>query len=77
MAQTKKAMSNNDAITKRNIEETQPANIYLFEVNNRNKRKKCEICSKLTGSFIDNFGHISYLFLVFLLFTLSKQILAG
>ena len=25
-----------------------PANIYLFKVNNRNTRKKCEICSKLT-----------------------------
>ena len=22
------------------------ANIYLFKVNNRNSRKKCEICSK-------------------------------
>ena len=25
-----------------------PANIYLFKVNNRNSRKGCEICSKLT-----------------------------
>ena len=25
-----------------------PANIYLFKVKNRNTRKKCEICSKLT-----------------------------
>ena len=25
-----------------------PANNYLFEVNNRNTRKMCEICSKLT-----------------------------
>ena len=25
-----------------------PANIYLFNVNKRNTRKKCEICSKLT-----------------------------
>ena len=25
-----------------------PANIYLFNVNNRNTRKRCEICSKLT-----------------------------
>ena len=24
------------------------ANIYLFNVNNRNTRKRCEICSKLT-----------------------------
>ena len=25
-----------------------PANIYLFNVNNRSTRKRCEICSKLT-----------------------------
>ena len=25
-----------------------PANIYLFKVNNRNARRRCEICSKLT-----------------------------
>ena len=25
-----------------------PGNIYLFKVNNRNTRKKCEICSKST-----------------------------
>ena len=25
-----------------------PANIYLFKVNNRNTRKSCEICLKLT-----------------------------
>ena len=24
-----------------------PANIFLFKVNNRNTRKRCEICSKL------------------------------
>ena len=24
-----------------------PANIYLFKVNDRNVRKRCEICSKL------------------------------
>ena len=24
-----------------------PANMYLFKVNNRNTRKKCEICSNL------------------------------
>ena len=24
------------------------ANIYLFKVNNKNTRKRCEICSKLT-----------------------------
>ena len=25
-----------------------PANIYLFKVNKRNTRKRCEICSELT-----------------------------
>ena len=25
-----------------------PANIYLLKVNNRNTRKRCEICSKFT-----------------------------
>ena len=65
------------------------AKIYLFKVNNRNTRKRHEICSNLTlktperrqwrrsGVFIVNFGHISHLFLVFLLLTLNKQMLAG
>ena len=60
------------------------ANIYLFQVYNRNTRKRCEIYSKLTtktserrhwrrsGVFIDNFEHILHLFLVFLLFILIK-----
>ena len=50
---------------------------------------KCEICSKLTiksterrqwprfGVFVVNFEHISHLFLVSLLFTLNKEMLAG
>ena len=61
-----------------------PANIYLFKVNNRNPRKRCQICSKLTiktperghwrrsSVFAVNFEHISYFFLVFLLLTLNK-----
>ena len=28
--------------------ESNPANTYLFKVNNRNTRKRCKICSKLT-----------------------------
>ena len=28
--------------------ECDPAIIYLFKVNNRNTRKRCKICSKLT-----------------------------
>ena len=55
-----------------------PAGIYMFKVNNRNTRTKCEISSKLTiktperrywrrfGVFIVNFEHISHLVLVFL-----------
>ena len=47
-----------------------PANIYLFKVNNKNTRERCEICSKLTIKtpvrrhwrrsrvFIVNFEHI-------------------
>ena len=60
------------------------ANIYLLKVNSRNALKKCKICSKLTirtqerrqwrrsGLFIVIFEHISHLFLMFLLITLSK-----
>ena len=60
------------------------AGIYLFKVNNRNTRARCEICSKLTikiperrhwrrsGIFIANFEHISHLILEFLLLTLNR-----
>ena len=60
------------------------ASIYLFKVNNRNTRKRCETCSKLTiktterrqwscsGVFIVNFEYIWHLFLLFLLLTLNK-----
>ena len=60
-----------------------PANIYLFKVNNRNNRKRCDICSTLiikaperrywlcSGVFIVSFEHISRLFLAFLLLTLN------
>ena len=30
-----------------------PAGIYLLKVNNRNSRKRCEICSKLTIKTIE------------------------
>ena len=61
-----------------------PVGNYMFKVNNRNTRTRCEICSKLTtktpeprywrrsGVFIVNFEHISHLVLVFLLLTLSR-----
>ena len=60
-----------------------PASIYILQVNYRNTRTRCEICSKITikiperrhwrrsGVFIVNFDHISHLVLVFLLFTLN------
>ena len=50
-----------------------PANIYLFKFSNRNIRKRCEMCSKLTlktpeqhqwhrsGFFMFNVEHISHL----------------
>ena len=61
-----------------------PAGNYMFKVNNRNARTRCEICSKLTiktperrhwrrsDVFIVNFEHISHLVLVFLLLTLNR-----
>ena len=42
-----------------------PAGIYLLKVNNRNTRKRCEICSKLTIKIPERR-------LVFLLLTLSR-----
>ena len=63
--------------------QTIPAGNYMFKVNNRNTRTRCEICSKLTiktskrgqwrrfGAFFVNFEHTSHLVLVFLLLTLN------
>ena len=43
---------------------------YMFKLNYRNTRARCEICSKLTiktpALFIVNFEHISHLVLLFL-----------
>ena len=61
----------------------------MSKVNKRNSRKRCEICSKLTikaserrqwlrcGIFALNFQHISHFFLMFMLLTLNKLMLAG
>ena len=50
------------------------ANICLFKVNNRNTKKRCEMCSKLSVMFLlVNFEHIWHLFLVFLLLTLNSK----
>ena len=66
-----------------------PAGNYIFKVNNRNTRARCEIYSKWTiktqerchwhrfGVFIVNFEHFSYLVLVFLLLTLSREMTTG
>ena len=71
-------------LSKTSDQAASPVNIYLFKVNNRNTRKRCKICSKLTINtperrhwhcsdiFIVNFEHISHLFLVFLMLTLNK-----
>ena len=60
-----------------------PAGNYMFKVNNRNTRTRCEICSKLTikiperhhwrrsSIFIVTSEHILHLVLVLLLLTLS------
>ena len=60
-----------------------PAGNYMFKVNNRNTRTKCEIRTKLLKKperhhwrrsvvFIINFVHISHVFLMFLLLTFSR-----
>ena len=66
-----------------------PTDIYLFKVNNRKTRKRCDIYFKVNNKntrtmslrsfscFLINFEHISYLFLVFLLLSLNKEMLAG
>ena len=66
-----------------------PVNIYMFKVNNRNTRQSCKICSKLTIKtpdrrqcrrsvfFIVIYEHISHLFLLFLLLSLSRYLFTG
>ena len=54
----------------------------MLKVNNRNIRKRGELCSKLTlikpeSSGVANFEHISQLFQVFLLLTLNRSMLAA
>ena len=65
-----------------------PADIYLFEFNDKNTRKRCEICSDLSiktpercplscsDFFIVNSEHISYLLLAFLLLNFSMYLFA-
>ena len=49
-----------------------PAGNYMFKVNNRNTRTRCEICSELTIKAPEDVKLISNLVLVFLLSTLSR-----
>ena len=50
-----------------------PANTYLFKINNRNTKKICKICSKLTiNIFVSNFEHIIHAFLVALWLNLNR-----
>ena len=67
-----------------NENELYPAGNYMFKINNRNTKTRCEICSNLTlktpeqrqlgrsGFFFVNFEHLLNLVLVFLLLTLSS-----
>ena len=47
---------------------TNPANIHLFQVNNRNTKKRCEICSQLTIKYQND---VIDVVLVFLYLTLN------
>ena len=66
-----------------------PASNFMFKVNSRSTRTRCEMSSKLTiktsevrhwrrfGAFIVNLEHISHLALVLLLLTLNSYMPAG
>ena len=43
----KKKRNKNKSPKENKTNQLSPANNYLFKVNNRNIRKRCEICSKL------------------------------
>ena len=69
-------------IVKLIVQQFYPAGNYMFNLNNRNFRTRCEICLKLTiktleqrqsGVLIVSCEHISHLVLVFLLSTLSRR----
>ena len=48
-----------------------PANIYMFKVSNRNTGKNWEICSKLTIKIPERQNDVNDVVLVFLLLTLN------
>ena len=47
-----------------------PAGNYIFEVNNRNTRTRCEICSKLTITTVNGVVLVSLLFTLNIFHTL-------
>ena len=58
------------------IQRNYPAGNYIFKVNNRNTRARCEICSIANGivlvSLLLTLNIFSHLVLVFLFLTLSR-----
>ena len=42
------SVSNSFEVNSKDIAQDVPANIYLHKVKNRNTKKRCNICSKLT-----------------------------
>ena len=54
-----------------------PANIYLLKVNNANARRRCEICSELTGVSIVNLGYILHIILAFPLMAMDRLLFGG
>ena len=61
-----------------------PAGIYMFKVNNRHTRTRCEICSKLTiktperyDNGVDQVSSLLALNILHTLLTLGRQLMAG
>ena len=55
-----------------NFDINYPAGNYMFKVNNKNIRTRCNSHWRRSGDFIVNFQHISHLAQMFLLLTLSS-----
>ena len=49
-----------------------PDDTYMYQVNNRNTRRRCEICSKLTINYLNGTTSFAHLFLVFLLLSFEQ-----
>ena len=59
-----KAMSNLIVIKLSEFDTCNPFGIYLFKVNNRNTKKRCEICSKLKIKTPEPRPHLAVVFLL-------------